>query len=107
VIAHTNVIELEERTMKWLWQFTICVGVTKREQSTAIRRHVRVALEKLQTCSGALIPEVMKRFECEAQYAERIVNEWRETLMIIVEASRGIQECEWYADAEPESTLDN
>ena len=85
--------EMSEEASLWLWQFTICVGVEKCDDSSKIILLVEEVLELVTTNRARLLERLKPK-------DEQTLDEWISTLRTLLEVARQKPFCSWTAPIE-------
>lgn len=94
--------EISEEASVWLWRFTICVGVTNRDNSQNVIRYASEALDIATRFRERLLLTVPARFD--GPFDAQVIDEWIMSLKTIIELARNTVECSWTASAPDQPT---
>ncbi len=94
-INESNIPDLSPNTAKWLWRFTICSGVTNKDNSQNIIKCANEALISIRTHRNHLMRVLPAKWD--GKFDESVIDEWEFALVKIIEVASGREFCEWYS----------
>lgn len=96
---YDNLPGISAEASEWLWQFCICVGRPRTEQSDIIRRHAIETLELVNRNRSELPARVARQFD--ESFEDSIIETWIESLETMIEIGATTNECTWEAPLQP------
>jgi hypothetical protein len=84
---------VSEETSLWLWQFTICAGRARTDDSERIVRCASEVLQLAVTSPERLLAVIAPRFA--GPFGARVLDEWVLTLRTIIDIARRHPTCSW------------
>ena len=90
-----NLPELSDECSIWLWRFTICHGVTKKESAEKVRRMVVEVLSQVEKNRDHLVNNVPLRFDGE--FSGTHLKLWVDDLEKILSMTMDRDICHWTA----------
>jgi hypothetical protein len=85
--------ELSVEASEWIWRFTVCVGVMKRDSSENIIRYAGEALDVATRFRERLLCEMPVRFD--GPFDEQVLREWVYSLLKMIEIAASRSFCAW------------
>ena len=87
--------DISEAASRWLWRFTICVGVTKRDTSANVIRYATEALDVATRSRERLLQTIPAHFD--GPFDAAVLDEWADALRTIIRIARDRHHCSWTA----------
>jgi hypothetical protein len=85
---------IDENLAHWFWQFSICGGVRKTDNTATIERHILRLKELLHNSKVKSINTLAKLFESHDE-ANKIYESWIQVLEQILTLCKGKETCSW------------
>ena len=85
--------EMSEEGSVWIWRFTICAGIVKRDSSENVIRFATEALDIAMRFRDRLLREVPARFD--GPFDEMVIDEWVFSLRTIIKIAGTQPYCSW------------
>lgn len=94
ICASSRIIkDISEEMSLWFWQFTICVGLTKTENSSIVIKYATELNKLIIKNRERILKKLIMLYGSEN--ADSIINSWQRTLNIMIETAEQSETCTW------------
>ena len=94
--VHALINGLTEEQSVWWWRFTICVGCNRSDLLSTILQNAKILQDQLIGDPKRVAVYLEKK--CPNYDPDVLINEWKQSLEIIIDEAKNAQRCTWFAE---------